>query len=64
MEISKKALVVTFFINLLLMVIGILCVSILKFSIVSLGIFTAIAVLVFVSSVLIWHYGKDYKNVD
>lgn len=64
MEISKKALVVTFIINLLLVAVSVACVIVLNFSSVSLWIFAAIAVLVFVSSVLIWHYGKDYRPVE
>lgn len=64
MEISKKALVATFIINLLLVAVSVLCTIILKYSNVSLGIFTAISVLVLISSVLIWHYGKEYKNAD
>ncbi len=59
MEISKKALIVTLIIDLLLVAIGVACTVVLSFSVASLGIFLAVAVLVMLSSILIWRYAKS-----
>lgn len=62
MDISKKALIITFAINLLLVAIAVVCLVVLKFNIVSLALFLAISVMVLISSILIWKYGKSYKK--
>ena len=62
MEVSKKALIVTLVINLLLLAVGVVCVIALKYNILSLSLFLAASVFVAVSSVLVWKLGKDYKK--
>lgn len=62
MDISKKALIITFITNLILIAISVVCMVVLKFNTLSLGLFLAISVLVLVSSILIWKYGKAYKK--
>ncbi len=64
MEISKKALIVTFIIDLLLIAIGVACTIVLDFSIVSLAIFLAVAVLILISSVLVWHYARSNNKAN
>ena len=62
MEVSKKALIVTLVINLLLLAIGTACIVVLDYSILSLSLFLAATVFVAVSSVMLWKMGKDYKK--
>lgn len=62
MEVSKKALIVTLIINLLLLAIGTVCIIVLDYSILSLSLFLAACVFVAVSSVFVWKLGQDYKK--
>lgn len=62
MEVSKKALIVTLIVNLLLLAIGITCVVVLDFSILSLSLFLAATVFVLLSSIFIWRMGQFYKK--
>ena len=62
MEISKKALVITLIVDLLLLAIGVVCLFVTKFSTVALALFAGVAVLILVSSILVWKYGKAYKK--
>ena len=62
MDISKKALIITFIIDLLLIAVGVVCMVVLKFNVLSLCLFLALSVLVLVSSILIWKFGKAYKK--
>jgi hypothetical protein len=62
MDISRKALIITLIIDVLLLVAGITCMILLNFNVLSLGLFTAIAVCVLVSSILVWQYGKNFKK--
>ncbi|MBQ8451970.1 MAG: hypothetical protein IJ538_04285 [Clostridia bacterium] len=62
MDISKKALIITLVINLLILCAGVACMFLLNFSVLSIGLFAGIAVLVLVSSILVWHYGKNFKK--
>ncbi len=64
MEISKKALVITFIINLLLIAIGVTCTIVLDFSVTALGIFLAATVLVLVSSVMVWYFAKTANKAE
>lgn len=64
MEISKKALVATFIIDLLLVIVGVICTVVLNFSVVALGIFLAVAVLILVSSVMVWHFAKTANKSE
>ena len=62
MDISRKALIITFIIDLLLIAVGVVCMVVLKFNTLSLALFLAISVMVLISSILIWKYGKNYKK--
>lgn len=62
MDISRKALIITFIIDLLLIAVGVVCMVVLKFNTLSLALFFAISVMVLISSILIWKYGKNYKK--
>lgn len=62
MDISKKALIITFIIDLLLIAVGVVCMVVLKFNVLSLCLFLALSILVLVSSILIWKFGKAYKK--
>lgn len=62
MDISKKALIITFIIDLLLIAVGVVCMVVLKFNTLSLCLFFALSVLVLISSILIWKFGKAYKK--
>lgn len=64
MEISKKALIATFIIDLLLVAIGVVCTVVLNFSVVALGIFLAVSVLVLISSVIVWHYASTANRPE
>ncbi len=62
MDISKKALIITLIVDLLLLAIGVVCLFVTKFSTLALSLFVAIVVLILVSSILVWKYGKAYKK--
>lgn len=62
MEISKKALIITLIVDLLLLAIGVVCLFVTKFSTVALAMFSGVAVLILISSILVWKYGKAYKK--
>ncbi len=62
MDISRKALIITLVIDVLLLAAGITCMCVLNFNVLSLGLFAGIAVCVLVSSILVWHYGKEFKK--
>ncbi len=62
MEVSKKALIATLIVNILLIAAGVTCLFCLNFSVLSLGLFTAVSFLVLVSSVLIYSFGKSYQK--
>ena len=58
MEVSKRALIATLFIDILLIAAGIACILIMDFSVVALSLFCAISVFVLFSSVMAYCYGK------
>ena len=62
MDISRKTLIAVFIINLLIIAIGVACVFVTKFNPTVLWLCVATFVLVIVSSVLIWHYGKEFRK--
>lgn len=62
MEISKKALISTVIIDLLLLVVGVICLFVTKFATWSLIVFMAVVFMVLVTSILVWKYGKAYKK--
>lgn len=62
MDISKKTLIITLIVDLLLLAIGIVCLFVTKFSTLALALFVAIVALILVSSILVWKYGKAYKK--
>ena len=62
MDISRKALIITFIINLLLIGIAAACVIVTKFNTTVLWLSSATLVLVLTSSVIIWRYSKEFKK--
>ena len=62
MEISKKALITTLIIDLLLLAVGIVCLFVTKFATWSLIVFMAVVFMILVTSILIWKYGKAFKK--
>ena len=62
MEISKKALIITVIIDLVLLAVGVVCLFATKFNPIAIGMFVAVTALVLVSSILVWKYGKDHKK--
>ena len=62
MDISKKSLIVTLIVDLILLAIGVVCLFVTKFSTLALALFVAVVVLILVSSILVWKYGKAYKK--
>lgn len=62
MDISKKALIVTLIIDLLLLVVGVVCLFVTNFATWALVIFMAVVFMILVSSILVWKYGKAYKK--
>lgn len=62
MDITKRTLIITSIINLLLIAIGVACVIVTKFNTTVLWLCAATFILVLTSSVIIWKYGKEFKN--
>ena len=62
MDISKKTLIATLIVDLILLAIGVVCLFVTKFSTLALSLFVGVVVLILISSVLIWKYGKEFKK--
>lgn len=62
MEISKKALIITMIVDLVLFAVGIVCLFVTKFNPIAIGMFVGLTVLILVSSILVWKYGKEHKK--
>lgn len=62
MDISKKTLIITLIVDLILLAIGVACLFITKFSTLALSLFVGVVALILVSSILIWKYGKEFKK--
>ena len=62
MDISRKTLIITFIVNLLLIAIGVTCVFLSNFNTTVLWLTAAMTVAVLVSSILIWRYGKEFTR--
>lgn len=62
MDITKKTLIATFIINIILIAIAVACMIITKFSTAILWLSVVMIVLVCISSIIIWHYGKEFKK--
>ena len=62
MEISKKALIITMIVDLILLAVGVVCLIVTKFNPIAIGMFVGLTVLVLISSILVWKYGKDHKK--
>lgn len=62
MDISKKLLITTAIINFVLIAICVVCMFVTKFSNTVLWLNACMIVLVLVSSVLTWHFGKQFKK--
>lgn len=62
MDVTRKTLIATFIVNLLLIAISVVCLFVLKFNTVSLCLFAGVAVCVAISSVMIWKFGQNFKK--
>lgn len=62
MDVSKKTLIATFVINIILIAIAVACMIITKFSTAVLWLSVAMIILVCISSIIIWRYGKELKK--
>lgn len=62
MDISRKTLIITFIVNLILIAIGVVCVFLTDFNTTVLWLAVAMTLMVLVSSVLIWRYGKEFRR--
>ncbi len=63
MDVSRKTLIATFIINIVLIAIAVTCMIVTKFNNVAiLWLSVAMIVLVCVSSIMIWKYGKEFKK--
>lgn len=62
MDISKKALIITLIVDLVLLAVGVVCLFVTKFDTLALSLFVAVVVLILISSILVWKYGKAYKK--
>lgn len=62
MDISKKALIITLIVDLVLLAIGVVCLFVTKFDTLALSLFVAVVVLILISSILVWKFGKAYKK--
>lgn len=62
MDITKKTLIATFIINLVLIAISVTCMIITKFSAPILWLSLVMIILVCISSIIIWRYGKEFKK--
>lgn len=62
MDITKKTLIATFIINIILIAIAVTCMIITKFSTPILWLSLVMIILVCVSSIIIWRYGKEFRK--
>ena len=63
MDVSRKTLIATLIINIVLIAIALTCMIVTKFANVAiLWLSVAMIVLVCVSSIMIWKYGKEFKK--
>lgn len=62
MDITKKTLIATFIINIVLIAIAVTCMIITKFSVPILWLSLVMIILVCISSVIIWRYGKEFRK--
>ena len=59
MEISRKALIATLLIDILLIAAGVTCIIIMDFNVLALAMFCGISVFVLFTSVMAYCYGKS-----
>ena len=63
MDITKKTLIATLIINVILIAIAVTCMIITHFANVAiLWLSVIMIILVCISSIIIWHYGKEFKK--
>lgn len=63
MDVSKKTLIATLIINILLIAIALTCMIITKFTNTAiLWLSVVMIILVCISSIIIWRYGKEFKK--
>lgn len=62
MDITRKTLIITSIINLLIIAIGVTCVIVTKFNTTVLWLCIATFILVTISSIIVWRYGKEFRK--
>lgn len=62
MDVSKKTLIATFIINIILIAIAVACMIITKFKPAVLWLSVVMIILVCISSIIIWRYAKELKK--
>lgn len=63
MDVSKKTLIATLIINIILIAIAVACMIITKFSNVAiLWLSVVMVILVCISSIIIWRYAKELRK--
>jgi len=62
MDISRRTLLITFIINILLIAIAVTCMIVTKFNTVVLWLSVATVALVLFSSYIIWKYAREMRG--
>lgn len=63
MDVSKKTLIITLIINILLIAVALTCMIVTKFANVAILVLSAVMIiLICISSIIIWRYGKELKK--
>ena len=62
MDITKKTLIATFIINIVLIAIAVTCMIVTKFNTAILWLSVVMIILVCISSIIIWRYGKEFRK--
>ncbi len=62
MDITKKTLIATFIINIVLIAIAVTCMFVTDFKPAILWLSLVMIILVCISSIIIWRYGKEFKK--
>lgn len=62
MDVSRRTLLITFIINILLIAISVTCMIVTKFNTTVLWLSVATVVLVLFSSYIIWRYARDMRR--
>ena len=62
MDISRRTLLITFIINIILIVLSVACMIVTKFDTVVMWLSVATVVLVCISSFIIWKYAREMRG--